>query len=203
MTEKHPGHETRLRCASCCTEFSNARSAGRHKCAGEPAPHNEVAMVRLTEDSAIYSYPPGPSQCPLCTWVSQAKDTAAVTSIEKHLMRSHQMDNPRRMWRCRVCNTIADGIKMRTHICNTQGTPSPTPTQPTNPTPTNGDADGCPVQCSQPTEGVEEFMTPTTSEAHITAPYHRIKSPGHTALNPPNISAPSYKTKLPTTNLHN
>ena len=56
---------------------------------------------------------------------------------------------------------------MRTHICNTQGTPSPTPTQPNTPTPTNGDTDGSPAQCSQPTEGVEEFITPTTSEAHI------------------------------------
>ena len=123
-------------------------------------------MVWLTEDSGIYSYPPSPSQCPLCTWVSQAKDTAAVTSIDKHLMRSHQLDKPRRMWRCRVCNTTADGIKMRTHICNMQGTPSPTPTQPNTPTPTNGDTDGSPAQCSQPTEGVEEFITPTTSEAH-------------------------------------
>ena len=164
------GYETKLRCASCCAEFTNAKSAGRHKCAGEIAPRNEVATVRLTEDSAIYEYPPGPSQCPLCTWVSQAKDTAAVTSVEKHLMRSHQLDKPKRLWRCRICNTIADGIKMRTHICDAQGTPtpSPTPAQPTTPTPTNEEADRSPAQCTQPPEGAEEFMTPTTSEASTT-----------------------------------
>ena len=157
VAEHHPGHGTKLRCATCCAEFSNARSAGRHKCAGASAPTNEVAMVRLTEDSAIYEYPPGPSQCPLCTWVSQAKDTAAVTSIEKHLMRIHQHNKPKRLWRCRICNTIADGIKMRTHVCDTQGEPtlSPTPAQPTTPSPINEEADESPARCSQPPEGEE------------------------------------------------
>ena len=56
VAENHPGHETKLKCASCCAEFTNARSAGRHKCAGEIAPRNEVATVRLAEDSAIYEY---------------------------------------------------------------------------------------------------------------------------------------------------
>merc|ERR1711911_338692 len=83
--------------------------------------HNEVAEVTLINDSAIYAYPPGPSQCPLCSWASQAKDTAAVTSVEKHLTRIHLVEKPKRRWRCRICNTIADGIKMRSHVCETQG----------------------------------------------------------------------------------
>ena len=138
VVDKHPGHETKLICAMCNAEFTNARSAGRHKCEGETAPQNEVAEVILTEDSAIYLHPPGPSQCPLCTWISQAKDTAAVTSIEKHLTRSHQTAKPKRLWKCRSCNTIAGGIKMRTHICETQSELPPTPsTQSPIPTPTH------------------------------------------------------------------
>ena len=104
--------------------------------------HNEVAEVTLINDSAIYAYPPGPSQCPLCSWASQAKDTAAVTSVEKHLTRIHLVEKPKRRWRCRICNTIADGIKMRSHVCETQGetphtspTPTPTPTPPHTQTP--------------------------------------------------------------------
>ena len=116
MAEKHLGNVPQLVCAQCNSEFTNARSAGKHKCGGDSAPHNEVAEVTLIDESAIYAYPPGPSQCQLCSWASQAKDTAAITSVEKHLTRIHLVAKPKRRWRCRTCNTIADGIKMRTHV---------------------------------------------------------------------------------------
>ena len=102
VVEKHLGHVSQLVCALCNSEFTNARSAGKHKCGGDSAPHNEVAEVTLCDDSAIYAYPPGPSQCPMCSWASQAKDTAAVTSVEKHLTRIHQIEKPKRRWRCRI-----------------------------------------------------------------------------------------------------
>ena len=195
VAEHHPGHETKLRCATCCAEFSNARSAGRHKCAGVSAPTNEVATVWLTEDSAIYEYLPGPSQCPLCTWVSQAKDTAAVTSVEKHLMRIHQRNKPKRLWRCRICNTIADGIKMRTHVCDTQGepSPSPTPAQPTTPTPTNEEADRSPARCTQPPEGEDEFSTPSNLATSITTgrlSRQRQRTPCHAGSIPTTVTKP-------------
>ena len=135
VAEKHLGHVSQLVCALCNSEFTNARSAGKHKCGGDSAPHNEVAEVTLRDDSAIYAYPPGPSQCPLCSWASQAKDTAAVTSVEKHMTRVHQVEKPKRRWRCRICNVIADGIRMRTHVCETQGaTPHTPPTPSSSPT---------------------------------------------------------------------
>jgi len=43
--------------------------------------HNEVAEVTLINDSAIYAYPPGPSQCPLCSWASRIDPGCLTLSI--------------------------------------------------------------------------------------------------------------------------
>ena len=53
VVEKPLGYVSQLVCALCNAEFTNARSAGKHKCGGDSAPHNEVAEVTLCEDSAI------------------------------------------------------------------------------------------------------------------------------------------------------
>ena len=114
---------------------------------------------------------------------------------EKHLMRIHQLNNPKRLWRCRICNSIADGIKMRTHVCDTQGepSPSPTPAQPTTPTPTNEVADRSPARCTQPPEGEDEFSTPSNLATSITTgrlSRQRQRTPCHAGSIPTTVTKP-------------
>ena len=126
MYQKHleTVHEKALQftCGTCASILTNARSAARHECAEQPA----VALsVRLESSSAVYSYPPGPSQCPLCQWSSQAKGVAAVTSIEHHLKSGHNLAKPARMWECSKCKIVGNGMLIRAHKCGISA-PSPT-----------------------------------------------------------------------------
>ena len=108
VAEKHPGCETFLKCPVCSNKFTNAKSAGRHKCDPQSSPANLAKMV-LHDDYAIYRHPPGQNVCPLCPWITQAKEMSAILSIERHLQRTHNRVKPVRNWQCRSCQIIMDG----------------------------------------------------------------------------------------------
>ena len=116
VSEQHPGYNTVLKCSNCHQTFENTRRAKSHKCEAQPN-MVEVVKVRLEGGSAIYPYPRGPMGCSLCPWLSKAKGLALLTSMENHFKVAHELGKPSRMWQCRSCLMILDGLRIRRHKC--------------------------------------------------------------------------------------
>jgi len=131
LVSKHPSEaEDNLwtfRCSRCNIEHDSLDNAALHQAncsiteTSQAAPPDPLVECFLSGDQLVLLFPGRPSRCPIpnCNdgFITAAKDTAAMNSIHRHMVLSHNFDkNLKKIWRCSICSTEQHGLLMRHHF---------------------------------------------------------------------------------------
>ena len=122
LQERHfPQAEAVFQCGGCGANFKSLHTGNRHlrtSCPGIGPPPEASKPTELDQDNNLtLTWPPRPSSCPLCDFVTHASGVTVATSIDHHLARTHGVHMGKRFWRCQYCAVTMSGIETREHRC--------------------------------------------------------------------------------------
>ena len=104
--------------------FKSLHTGNRHlqtSCPGIGPPPEASKPTELDqENNLILTWPPRPSSCPLCDFVTHASGVTVATSIDHHLARTHGVHMGKRFWRCQYCAVTMSGIETKEHRCGNE-----------------------------------------------------------------------------------